>query len=420
MEEISGFVSLVREARDRAAGEGDFAFWWSIAEKAFLDLPSDVTEQVHRLRDGAQRALLLTVGMLHGAHVGGVHRASSFLLETVGHPPGEGALLDGATFDERLKEIGAEIDASLRTVQFNDFNYDAAVRAYFWANVPGLHEHMPTWLEKIADSSEVSAEEWRRLIVRFADQCLGDRHDGLMRKLIGKWADQPGKRREAAMLLLGRGLRHERHGRAFRKQIYEWAHKKELPRGLAELIIVACRDVVAVRHPDEALVRLHHMARRTWGTEARTVLVDMVRENRRSFRQMLARLTFGGPGRKWSADVDLFLEIAAPEVLTDPGPRERALICERGVRRLLVEGWDIAFTDAPPATWDPTARRWLRLAAEDERHRDELVTVLVGGAARHPDVLAHLHGLPYRLRLPPFIGELLFQKINDAQGVRLA
>lgn len=417
---ISSFVSSLIKARNSTGGEGNLTSWWSLTERAFFHLPKAAAEQAEQLREGAQRALLLTVSMLHGAHVDGVYRASSLLLEILGSAHGDDAPLDGATFGERLREIGAEIDASSRAVRFREFTYDAAVRSYFWVNLPQLREHLPVWLEQIADSPEISPAEWRKLIERFAEQCLGDRHDDVMKKLIERWADRQGKRRDAARILLEGGLRHERHGQRFRGHLYEWATRKEIPRGLAELMIDACRDVVASRHPDAALVRLHHMARRTWREEARRALVEMAGESRRSFRQLLARLTRegAGGGRFAEADTGIFLQIAAPDIITAPDPRHRTLIGEAGVRRLLTRGWDAAFT-APQEVWEPTVRRWLQMAAQDERHRDELLTVLIEGAAQHPRVLAHLHSLPYRLGLPPCIGEFLFRQINDVQGIRL-
>lgn len=401
---VPRFVQLVSEARERAPG-GDFASWAAAADRALSGQEKSVAAQLAGLNQGAQRALLLATAMLHGAHADSVHAADALLLSTVEHPPDDVPTLERAPLDLRLKDINAELTSSGHVV-FRELDYDSAVRAYLWTHMPELREYMPTWLDRIADSSKLAVGEWETLVVRFTKQCLNDRDRPALGLLVERWTAQaPSPRRiKAAALILQHGLRDEKHGRFFRRQIYEWSTRSTIPDRLTDVIVVACRDEMVVSHPDEAMVRLHHVARRKPQSQAREALVGLVRDDPRFLRQMLSRLT--DPERTpWNVDIDLFLELAGPQELTASG--RRALISRPSVREQLVVGWHRAFR-GDDDRWIPHARSWLAAAAEDEQNGPALLDVIISVAGRDMPVLARL----YRLAHSQKIGDLILRKIR--------
>ncbi|MEV4678089.1 MULTISPECIES: hypothetical protein [Actinomadura] len=421
MEEVDEYVGLIRRARDEHR-EGSFTTWCEEAFRALARQARDVAERVAELTAGRQRALLLAVAMLHGAHADVIHQAGASLLTAVAHPCEDSPLLERVPLDQRLKEIGAEVDSS-GSVQFEELNYDAALRSYFWAHMPELRDALQDWVKQTADSPGLSAGERRSLVERFTEQCLNERYRPTLVSLVEEWTTDPTTTRkmEAAAVVVQRGLRDEQQARSFRRQIYDWARTDSLSQRLAEVIIVACRDEMMARHPDEALVRLHHVARRERGTRARETLIELVSGAPRLRRQMLTRLTDPKfmPGR-WHRDIDLFLQLVDPKALTDPGRRDHAPITESTVRQQLTIGWSLVFSRRPHDVWTSTIRRWLHVAAEDERNRHALLDVLVGGGEAEATVLARLYAMTREREAWAPLGDLVIQDINAAWGARTA
>lgn len=418
MDEVPQYVELIRRARDEHRDDG-FMIWCEAAYRALSGQAQDVAAQVAELSAG-QRALLLAVAMLHGAHADVIHRADADLLNAVAHPCEDGPLLERAPLDQRLKEIGARIDSS-GSVRFEELDYDAAIRSYFWAHMPELRDALQDWVKQTADSLGLSAQERTNLVERFTEQCLTERYRPALVSLVEQWTAHPTtiRKMEAAALVVRRGLRDEQQGRSFRRQIYYWSLKDDLSERLAEVIIVACRDEMMAKYPDESLVRLHHVARRERGTLARETLIELVSGGApRLRRQMLTRLT-NSPG-KWRRDVDLFLEFADPEALTDPGRRDRSLVAEDTVRRQLATGWSLAYTRHPYEVWAPRVRRWLHVAAVDERHRHALLDVLIHGGAEDTSVLARLYAMTRERQAWVPLGDLVVQGINTVWEARIA
>jgi DNA polymerase III delta prime subunit len=420
LREIPKYAQLIADARKRASGGGDLAAWCAVAYQALSGQGRNVAELVTTLSQGQQRSFLLAAAMLHGASVGVVHRASVSLLQVVEHPPEERPLLERPTLDQRLREIRAEIDTS-GNVRFASLDYDSAVRSYFWAHMPEIHDHMEAWISRILDDERLTDTELGGLVWRFTEYFLNERYRPTLFSLMEEWTRSPTVGRvKAATVVLQCGLRNEKSGRAFRRKIYEWSRTRGLPDALADVIVVACRGEMAVSHPDEALVRLHHLARRERGTRARQALAGLVSEDRRFLRQMLNRLTDPNPERKkWAVDVDLFLELAVPEALTVAGPHSHALIRESAVRRQLTDGWSLAFDNTPPEEWRPHAERWLQCAVRDGGYRHELLEVLIEGDEPRADVLARLYTMTRGYEMRTSISDLLLQKVNAAQGVRI-
>lgn len=416
LRDIPAFVRLVVEARKKAAGHGDFTRWCGIAYQAWSGREKEAASAVARLTEGPQRALLLAAAMLHGAHADCVNSASVALLSTIGHPSDEVPMLEHAALDHRLTEIGAELD-HLGNVRFRELGYDPAVRAYFWTHMPELRDPIRRWVVSTVDAADLTEADRENLVVRFAEQCLPVRYQSVWASFVKQCADEPTNRRmRAAALVLQRGLRDERSSRTFRRQIYDWSCSN-LRSQLAEVIIAACRDEMFVSHPDEALVRLHHMARREKGTRAAfETVVALAGSDRRFLRQMLGRLVDRGPdARQWPTDIGLFLELASPAALTEPGLRNYPLIGESTVRRQLTDGWKLVFADCSHQDWSAAAWKWLRWAADDARNRHPLLDVLIEGSEQRIDVVARLYVMARRQEFPGDIGELVLLKTSPAE-----
>ncbi|WP_285495438.1 hypothetical protein [Actinomadura sp. NBRC 104425] len=420
MEDVGKYVGLIRRAREENR-DGGFPVWCEAALQALSGQTEDVAAQVIGLSAGPQRALLLAVAMLHEAHPDVIHQAGAELLDAVGHSGEDISVLERVPLDRRLKEIGAEIDSSHR-VRFQKFDYDRALRSYFWTHMPDLRDPLQSWVKQAVDSVEFLSER-SKLVERFTEQCLNERYRSRLVSLVTEWTAHPTSagKMEAAALVVRRGLRDERQGRFFRRQIYEWSCRDTLSERLAEVIIVACRDEMMARHPDEALVRLHHVARRERGTYARETLVELVGNAPRLRRQMLARLTDprSTPG-KWQRDIDLFLELADPVALTEPGHREHAPIAESTVRRQLAMCWSLVFAQRPHEAWTPTVRRWLDVAAADERHRRLLLDVIVRGGEEQAGVLARLYAMTRERQAWAPLGDVVYQGIKSVWAARNA
>ena len=144
LREIADFADLVRRAREAAAWDEGFAQWCITAHKSRADRRGEVATLVATLGDSPQRALLITVAMLHGAHADVIHRATQLLLATVGSPPDDVPLLQRKDLAERLVEIHAGTGPDGH-VRFGELDQDAAVRAHFWDHMPDLRQHLGTW-----------------------------------------------------------------------------------------------------------------------------------------------------------------------------------------------------------------------------------------------------------------------------------
>ncbi|MFI6517303.1 hypothetical protein ACIBF1_17235 [Spirillospora sp. NPDC050679] len=417
---IARFVQLVIEARETSRGQGDFAGWCEAALNALSGQMEEAAALVQELTGGRQRALLLSAAMLHQAHADVIDQAASALMQRAQQQPDDRSVLEHSTLDTRFKEIGAELDGEGH-IRFSRLDFDSAVRLYFWTQLPTLRTTIKDWVGEVAAFQGLSDTERGGLIANFADLCLHERHREFLTMLVWEWTEHspsPEKSKAAALALL-RGLHDQQHGRFFRKKIYEWSRQTGLSDRLAQLLVVACRDEISIRHPDEALVRLHHLARRERGTSsAREALLWLTHQDRRFLRQLLPRLTESNPEtRHHATNIELFLELADPAVLTKPGRSGRPLIVGKTIRAQLTAGWELSFATSPHESWAPLAWRWLGHAAADPLHRHDLLDVLVAGGARRMDILSRLYVMSLGRDLRPVLSDLVRQKIENAQGL---
>ncbi|TQS22493.1 hypothetical protein [Microbispora sp. KK1-11] len=434
MRRIAYFAELVIEARASARPEDDFAAWCAAA-LAVLDNKQSVrvTEKLAVLVQGPQRALLLATAMLHGAPAEVVRRGAAQMLQVVEHPQDTLPLLEHEDITVRLKAIDAAADSSGR-VRFTSFGYDAAVRAHFWAHWPELRQPIERWMTDTVGLPGMEDSDRETLVKRFADLCLHDRYRDLLLDFVRQCAqdNRNGDRMSAAVQALRRGLEHEAHGRFFRRRIYDWSKDTAISKGLSQVLVVACWKVIAVHHPDQAMVRLHHLARRERGTtHARDALDRIVAADDQLRVWMLKRLAdrLESADETWKRfDAGMFLEFVGTVPLTAPGPLTRPPLSDPAVRERLISGWHAVLRLHPYETWRRQAERWIRAALEDERNREHLLDVLVGGGGQRTDLLAPLYIVTRDLALPTsetrerharLVG-LVRQKIDAALGLQMA
>ncbi|WP_433917397.1 hypothetical protein OIE50_50690 [Streptomyces canus] len=428
MEEIAHFADRVRRAHAASPVPGGFATWCKQSRDARTQWRKEVSELVATRCTAAQRALQFATAMLHGAHADVIHRGAALLLNTLNTPRDETPLLEGKDLAERLKEIGATTGPD-GVVRFDKLDYDAAVRAHFWDHMPDLRYLFSTWTVQSAelDDPHITQDLRKRLVSRLADQYLRTSRGNDLAFLAEQWSAAPTSRArlEAAVDALACGLSDPRYGRSLRMLVYYWCRDKHLTGSLAHVLLRVCTDVIAPAHPDQAVTRLHHLARRERGaTPALDALCRLAVTSARLRRRILDRLTCHSTAP--TVDARLFLRICDPEALTDPAGAPRPLIDEKGVQDCVVAGWAEALARLPQPHWQPHAERWLHTACTTDNHRDRLLTLLVDAAGRNGSTLAALYSVARAAEPTAPAGrasgaattERLIQKISAAQGLR--
>jgi hypothetical protein len=270
----------------------------------------------------------------------------------------------------------------------------------------------------MVDSAMLTITDSDALIRNFADLCLNDRYQQELLELVAGWTkkDTNNRRLRAAALVLQFGLRAEHTSRAFRRQIYDWAYDGDITARHAEVLVVACRDEMAVTHPEAALIRLLHLARRHAGMGAREAVVELAQRNRYLLRLSLDRLAQVNPAAVWPAAPPIFLSLADPRQFTDPGSRDHRLINEFAVRRQLASGWNMTFTSTDSSIWASRAQDWLRCASDEQASRGRLLDALISGAGADLDIHAQIYAMARSLGLDMATSRLLLDKITAAQS----
>lgn len=429
-------ASLLHQAREIASQDDGMDSWIARVEDSLQDHSKAISDLVVRRNKGPQRALLLAVAFMHGAPADQVLRAADELLDATGYSGHENSLLEKPDLMERLPEIEARSDLDGR-VHFEKIGYGAAVGAHYWEYRPDLRSGIISWVTRILRSDAYSRGTKDGLLGSFADQYLRDGRRnswGDLAKLSVEWARHKSTS-DAARRLLGRALADDTAGPTFRRQIYEWSQLAQLELGLVRVLTNLCEEVIAVRHPDQAVVRLHHLVRRHGrkSPEPRRALLALVESDQGARRLMLQRLTRRLPPqpdqrepRQWDIDVEIFLDIvdpAQPGWVKDGMP----LLHEKEVQEHLASCWDAAFSAQDQAV--AVRRRvvdWFVAASVDSHHRAALLDVLVAACSGQIEALARLHtwvrswsaysGGERSGRTESIANDLL-KKISVAQGI---
>ncbi|MFH8473983.1 hypothetical protein [Streptomyces sp. NPDC018000] len=381
MREIATFADLVRRAREAARAGTGFAEWCATAHRARDDRRKEIATLVAELREGPQRALLITLAMLHGAHADVIHEAAQLLLKTVKYPLDELPLIQRKDLAQQLEEISAGTGPGGHA-RFMELDYDTAVRAHFWDHMPDLRRHLGTWTVRSVDLTgpHITQELRDGLVARLAAQYLRTGHEDGLASLAEDWsATTPSRGQlEAAVHALTCGLNDPAHGGSFRRRIYQWCATKQLKGEFAQVLVQVCADVIASSHPDQAMLRLYYLARRERdSTRALDALCELVATSSRLRRRLLDRLA-----RSALSEPGIFLKACDPAPLIASYDNSRALIEERGVQDSVTRCWHAVLDRLPRAEWQPDAERWLHVASDSGRHGDLLLDLIVGAADR--------------------------------------
>jgi hypothetical protein len=427
MREIADLADLIDGARRTTPPPGGFPDWCKQALHAVQNRDGEAALLVEQLSEGPQRALLLTTAMLHGARADHVHNATELLLDTVKSPHTDPPLLERADLVQRFREIRATTQPD-NTVRFAELGFDAAVRTHFWNHLPYLRPHLRTWMLGAVDSRELPAPVRTALVERFAAQCLHTGPPEDLFTLVERWTATPRPHSailHAAVETLEHGLRHADHGALFRQKIFDWSRSEGNSNSLTQVLVAVCVTAVAPRHPDQAMVRLHHLARRERrSTGARDTLLDLARADHRLHRLMLARLAHPPIDHYWSTDSTLFLELADPAALTDPATHSRPLLVDPAVQHNLTSGWADTLRRLSHQEWTPLVALWLARASAQPQYADPLMDILVTAATPRADLLGHLYtaartgtpAAPEQDQHPsPAVTDRLLRKISIAQ-----
>ncbi|MEU6932557.1 hypothetical protein AB0A05_25760 [Streptomyces sp. NPDC046374] len=416
LRDIARLARLLDEARHAEPAKG-VERWCAVALQSLHQLATTVKGAVDKLDAGPDRALLLTAAMIPGSRPHALHAAGEELLRAVRHPADERPLLEREWLSQRLTAI----DAAVRpdgSVSFNKPDYAPAVRAHVWTHMPALRQPMRAWVERTVRFPSLSSDERDALVAGYAEQSLRTGDPGDLLSLVRRWSrwDEPWAV-QAMIQALGHGLSDAGTGRTFRQQIYDWAKEEDIPPGRARALVVVSAEVIAVSHPRQALVRLHHLARRTGrAPKADQRLLELVTADRQLHRHMLHRLARDLPQHPWQADVTLFRACAAPPHLIAPREDRPPLLDRHDVRTALTTAWRALCTRRAEAEWLPQAEEWLSAADADRRYGDVLLDVLAWAARHSPGAVARL----YVLSLPHPCSGRLRRRLDAAQGLRPA
>ncbi|MFE0254457.1 hypothetical protein [Streptomyces sp. NPDC059010] len=420
MRELARLADLILEARKSLPPDGSFTGWCNLAVAAQTARAMEVDSFVPGLRKGSQRALLLTVAMLHGAPADIVHRATALLQELLGIPQDDRPLLEHRGLTERLRKVGATRDDTA-CVRFEKLRYDHAVRRHFWLNMPDLREPLREWVDQVLALAQLPDTDHTRLVIRFAELCLATDRDDVFRT-ASAWAEKRDGRATyllAAAKLLRWGVQNEDTSQYFRRRIYDWS-TNSITAGLRQVLILVCARVMSVRHPEQAVVRLHHLARRepSPGYKARDALLGYVAQDLRLQRYLLFRLfVFSPPDlRHKGFDALLFLDLIA--VPTRP---PHSFLRNPVTREWLTGCWTDVLGRIDSAMWLPCVRQWITSASgsDDPALIRHALNVLADAAADHYAALRQIYATA-RTSLSAEEAGLLLSRIHEAQRAGLS
>ncbi len=324
-----------------------------------------------------QRALLLSAGFLEGAHADVVGDSAEKLLSQAEDPAEQPPVLSSAGLDARLRELRLDLTES-REVRFRNWSAEAILN-YFWHAFPRLRPILLEWVGRCCTSSLLDDADRERLVQQFAMVCGQGSRGGYLCTLASRLLQldthqKPPRMHDWAARILTEGSREEPGALAIRRQIYDWVTNRSLSAALADVLVFVCSTVLAQTHPEQAMVRLRHLARhvdRRVAWRASEALVDLVADDR-IFLDLLWRLARAS--QRSHADAILFLRIADPERLLGG----TSVIDDRTVQAQLTKAW-ASVVDRPREFWAERACDWFGAHTRDPS-AEALLDVLVGAA----------------------------------------
>jgi hypothetical protein len=376
MQDIAHVASLVRQARDRSDHVTGFA---TLLEQALVAHAARADEAAAHVdaQSGRGRSLMLASALFEGALADTVFEADRLLVRLLNLPGEQGHPFEEPDLHSRLAELGAEIGRDGR-VRFRKLGYAEAVRRHFWKHFPGLRNRFRDWIVtcgRVLPSVEGGGDD---VVRRYLDICLEVNRSQDVFIVVGAWTSSRPLQAALALSALEYGLADARDGWKFRAKCYDWSVNHRLPAPLGQVVIAACVDVIAPNHPQQALVRLHHLTlhrdEELAGT-ARSAL-DWLSDDRRVLRRLLARLA--DPTRSNLSeprDRSLFLVVAEPNRLLVSNSSGRPLLSEAGVRSAIVHGWAEVLRYGTKAEYEGSLRQWFEVVTG--RWGDGVLNVLV-------------------------------------------
>ncbi|MEV0055984.1 hypothetical protein AB0H34_36515 [Saccharopolyspora shandongensis] len=399
MSEIAHLAQVVVQARDTNPG-GDVSTWLSEAVSARIDRSNEVAQQLSKVHGGRQRTVLLAAAMCRGASSDAVFFASHRLVSALSLDGREQPRMEQEGYRTQLGDLSIDVAPNNR-IEFSLRSYDRALREHFWDNYPDLREPFCRWVDDIIRIEQFTRRDRENLVDRFVEQALRTNSPGHVRWLIDRWvfprqngASNP--LRDYGVLALLTGLRNERHGYFFRRLVYEWSRRNDLPHDVGQILVDVCAEVIAPTYPEQALVRLHHRARREDGTgnpTAYQALVELTSRDPILLRLLLDRITtdLANQQQHWPVDHFLFLAIADPLRLADPSMRSQPLAADHTIRSQLGSCWRETMLARPDLVVQRVCH-WFDVAGRTAPH-DVLLGILVDAASQHLHLLGSLHVL---------------------------
>ncbi|GAA2480668.1 hypothetical protein [Streptomyces gobitricini] len=418
MRELARLAGLVKAARDSGRFGTDFSGWLDQALHAVTDRAGEVGRQMIAVRTVPERALLLAAAVFEGARADTVYEAWQSLMKKVGHKEEVTSEFARTDFGERLQGLGIERAPDGR-LRFERLAYADAVRTYFWANFPGVRDDLRDWIDCAAGLDGLTTADQVDVVVRFGERSLAVGRPDHLFDLAARWANRAAKASgdPRAVTALELGLSHENLGGWFRRRMYECvARPGSLPDGLARVITTACRQSIGATHPDQAMVRLHHLAVRRGEAAhgAREALLDLASRDRRLYRLLIDRLR--DRTRRGPPGGDLHLRL-----LTELLRSDRAPYPPRWSDLFL--GWKTVFSQPPTDLWNPLVSSWLDTVADD-RTQEMALDVMVGATHGRTAALHRLYVIacdwarPARHPSRAAVATLFWQHIDHAQYAR--
>ena len=420
MSEIENLARRAVEERRAVRGQGELGEWLDRAlGRGHPEVPRVLDEAGSR-----GRAVLLAVAFLEGARIDSHSAAVERLLPIVRTPEETIPPLERVRFTAQLTKAGATIDED-RRVRFSSPGYGHALRSAFWDAYPHLQAEFAAWIDTCATDPELSPTDRDAVAERWAAQALRTHRLRELLERVYRWSSEHGPQ---AALLLSSALSDVHHGAATRQQVYVWARNRSLPAKVAYVLVAVCEEVLADTHPDQALVRLHHLADNAEpdAAEAARSALSRLADDPAMYRRLLRRVSnkLAGPDRR-DREIDriLFWELTSPARLVgDDRPQAE----RRDVAAWTTAGLPVALSRDPRKV----AHYCERLLAHPRPLPDFLVDQLVA-AARDTGRLSSLYVAA--LRWPRRAGaeagdpalrqtrtDHLLSRIDAAQGLDLS
>lgn len=383
LRELARLAQLVAQARDSHSHGTTFVSWRDEAVAAATNWSDEVSRQLRQHRTVPERALLLTAAMTSGATAESVQRATHLLLEVLQYPQDDMPRLAQADLGEQLEGLSVVREDDGR-VRFPRLAYDNAVRRHFWENFPDLRPAFRDWVGRCVELPGLRAGDRVRLVLRFAEEALSAGRPDDLCELIEKWTrpSAVGRLRAEAAAALELGLSHDQHGSRFRSRVYGWVTATRIAPDLARVVTDVCQQVMAVTHPEQAMVRLRHLALRQDSSEstagaARAALLELVRSNGRLYSRLVQRLV--QQRRSTGSAADLLLAMLEPGDLrvTPPWPE-------------VTLAWRAVMLTKPRTVWTPVVRRWLATIAR-QRAGERVLSALLLATSGDRALLNHLY-----------------------------